>query len=75
MAFLPCLSSKRLFHGSRGRPWESSAGVLAMAFSFYLARTNYYDSLYTLPVEEKAIMGAWPALATPCSPCLARKRR
>ena len=28
-----------------------------------------------LPVEEKAIMGTWPALAIPFPPCLSRKRR
>ena len=33
------------------------------------------DSLSILPVEEKAIMGTWRALAMPFSPCLSRKRQ
>ena len=33
------------------------------------------DSLSPLPVEEKAIMGTWRALAIPFSPCLSRKRQ
>ena len=33
------------------------------------------DSLSPLPVEEKAIMGTWRALANPFSACLSRKRQ
>ena len=67
--------------GKRGKeiqvPQDASARCtdVVMAVSFYLSRKKDYDSLFRLPVEEKAIMGTWPALAIPCSPCLARKRR
>ena len=65
------------------RPWESSAGVLAMAFSSCPLRKRLFQgplgraelSLFPLPVEEKLIMGLWHAFAIPFSPCLSRKRQ
>ena len=38
MPFRPYFRKKRAFQGSPGRPWESSVGVLAMAFSPCLSR-------------------------------------
>jgi len=56
MAFPPCLSSKRLFHGSHGRPWESSAGVLAMAFSSACRRKGNNRS-HGGPLDSSAGIG------------------
>merc|ERR1711964_771273 len=72
--FSPCLSRKR-------QSWEHG---VRLRFPFHPAcrgkgnhgnMTCACDSLSTLPVEEKAIMGTCRALAMPFPPCMSRKRQ
>jgi len=74
MGFSPCLSRKR-------QSWEHD---VRLRFPFppacrgkgrLMDMACACDSLSPLPVEEKAIMGTWRALAIPFSPCLSRKRQ
>ena len=73
MAFPPCLSRKRPFHGLGSRlrlPFPPACRGKGRLMDF----GRVCDGLFPLPVEEKAVSWTWCVLAIGFSPCLSRKR-
>ena len=73
MAFPPCLSRKRPFHGLGSRlrwPFPPACRGKGRLIDF----GRVCDGLFPLPVEEKAVSWTWCVLEMGFSPCLSRKR-
>ena len=74
MAFSPCRSRKRPYHGLGARlRWPFAPSCRGKGNHGNMACAC--DSLSPLPVEETAIMGTWLSLANPFSPYMSRKRQ
>ena len=73
MAFSPCLTRKRPYHGLGARlRWPFAPACRGKGRLMDLVRVC--DGLFPLPVEEKAVSWTWCAFAIAFSPCLSRKR-
>ncbi len=72
--FFPCGAFTRQAPRNGSQDWSAKKHVLAFSSTSKVKKTYSSSKLpFPLPVEEKAIMGAWRALAISFSYCLSKK--